>query len=122
MIPYDELVAALSSWRSRQGLPSGPADYLGEPVASSYNYVQPATAYAAGYGDAGGDDVVDLSDDMMDSVVEEQASGYSDQTDDYAEQTAMEPDIDAFVEAAIPAEEPPAPEPEPSGGRRKRKR
>ena len=32
MIAYDELVAALSQWRMRQGLPGGAADYLGEPI------------------------------------------------------------------------------------------
>jgi len=31
MIPYEDLVAALTYWRERNGLPTGAADYLGEP-------------------------------------------------------------------------------------------
>lgn len=30
MIPYDQLVAALSSWRQRNGLPTAAADLFGE--------------------------------------------------------------------------------------------
>jgi hypothetical protein len=42
MIPYEDLVASLSRWRARQGLPSGPGDYLGEPVQTPYQgYVAP---------------------------------------------------------------------------------
>lgn len=42
MIPYEDLVAALSRWRARQGLQSGPGDYLGEPAAVQYQgYVAP---------------------------------------------------------------------------------
>ena len=32
MIPYSELVAALTTWRVRQNLPTGHTDYLGEPM------------------------------------------------------------------------------------------
>ena len=37
MIPYHELVSALADWRTRQGLPTGAADYLGEhePLTSA---------------------------------------------------------------------------------------
>jgi hypothetical protein len=31
MIAYEDLVSALAAWRTRQGLPVGAADYLGEP-------------------------------------------------------------------------------------------
>ncbi len=36
MIPYEELVAALSAWRKRRGLPVGPYEFLapGGPVFS----------------------------------------------------------------------------------------
>jgi hypothetical protein len=135
MIPYDELVAALANWRQRQGLPAGPADYLGEPAQTSYDYAPPAApAASGGYGGGfGGEDVVELSDEMMDSVVEEQSSPYTVEAEetDYAaaqgEIDSQDQDIDAYLDAAIPgeptrAEPDPEPEPARSGGRRKRKR
>ena len=33
MIPYEDLVSALTVWRERNGLPTGASDYLGEPPA-----------------------------------------------------------------------------------------
>lgn len=33
MIPYEDLVSALTMWRERNGLPTGASDYLGEPPA-----------------------------------------------------------------------------------------
>lgn len=133
MIPYEELVAALASWRQRQGLPAGPADYLGEPAQASYDYAPAAEAGGDGYGGYGsayGEDVVELSDEMMDSVVEEQSNRYSvEAVETYVEASAVESDtqdqdIDSYLDAAIPSEPAPEPEPEPekSGGRRKRKR
>jgi hypothetical protein len=118
MIPYDELVAALASWRQRQGLPAGPADYLGEPPQARYDDYAPASA-AGGYGE----DVVELSDEMMDSVVEEQSSPYSVETvetvDDVARYDSDTQDQD--FESAVPVEPEPV-KPEPTSGRRKRKR
>jgi hypothetical protein len=121
MIPYDELVAALASWRQRQGLPAGPADYLGEPSQARYDDYAPATA-SGGYGE----DVVELSDEMMDSVVEEPSSPYSvEAVETVDEGSAYESDTqDQDYESALPVE-PPKPEPEPQPeptGRRKRKR
>lgn len=124
MIPYDELVAALASWRQRQGLPAGPADYLGEPVRAGYDYAPAASG--GGYGD----DVVELSDEMMDSVVEEQSSPYSveavEMVDDGMQglgSDTQDEGYDPYGEAMAP--EPPKPEPEPEpqpSGRRKRKK
>ena len=138
MIPYEELVAALAQWRQRQGLPAGPADYLGEPQQAGYDYTpsEPADGgYGAnvpyGTGGAYGEDVVELSDDMMDSVVEEQSSPFSvdamETVDDGSQALAVDTqdeDMDAYLDAAIPIEPPkPEPEPEPpSSGRRKRKK
>jgi len=129
MIPYEQLVAALASWRQRQGLPAGPADYLGEPVAATaYDDASggsPGDAYGGGYAGAYGEDVVELSDDMMDSVVEEQSSPWSveavETADDGAQglsQDTQDEPVDAYVEPPKPA---PEPEP-PSSGRRKRKK
>lgn len=64
MIPYEELVAALARWRARQGLPTGPADYLGEASTAPYDYVAAPVDHSQ-------EDVVDLSDDMLEGVVEE---------------------------------------------------
>jgi hypothetical protein len=138
MIPYEELVAALAQWRQRQGLPAGPADYLGEPQQAGYDYTPSETAgggYGAsvpyGTGGAYGEDVVELSDDMMDSVVEEQSSPFSvdamETADDGSQSLAVDTqdeDMDAYLDSAIPLEPPkPEPEPEPaSSGRRKRKK
>ena len=111
MIPYEELVAALSRWRAAQGLPTGPADYLGEPAPVSYDYVSTAAPEHGAYGGHGGalahDDVVDLSDDMLDGVVEESqvdaypqeapAGGYGEQA--YGEQAYGE---QAYGEASDP--------------------
>ncbi len=126
MIPYEELVAALATWRQRQGLPAGPADYLGEPAPASYDYQPVAAAAAGGYGE----DVVELSDDLMDSVVEEQSNRYAVEAEemDYGAQVGsdtQDEDIDSYLESAMPVEPPkpePEPEPEKSGGRRKRKK
>lgn len=138
MIPYEELVAALAQWRQRQGLPAGPADYLGEPQQAGYEYT-PSEPAGGGYGanvpygtgGAYGEDVVELSDDMMDSVVEEQSSPFSvdamETVDDGSQSLAVDTqdeDMDAYLDAALPLEPPrPEPEPEPaSSGRRKRKK
>ena len=138
MIPYEELVAALAQWRQRQGLPAGPADYLGEPQQAGYDYT-PSEPADGGYGvnvpygtgGAYGEDVVELSDDMMDSVVEEQSSPFSvdamETVDDGSQALAVDTqdeDMDAYLDAAMPLEPPkPEPEPEPpSSGRRKRKK
>ena len=64
MIPYEELVAALARWRARQGLPTGPADYLGEATTVPYDYVAPQADHSQ-------EDVVNLSDDVLEGVVEE---------------------------------------------------
>ena len=128
MIPYVELVAALATWRQRQGLPAGPADYLGEPAPASYDY-QPVAGAAGGYGE----DVVELSDDLMDSVVEEQSNRYTVETEEMVDSggqlgsDTQDEDIDSYLDSAMPVEPPrPEPEPEPesgrSGGRRKRKK
>jgi hypothetical protein len=120
MIPYDELVAALASWRQRQGLPAGPADYLGEPAQPRYDDYAPAAA-SGGYGE----DVVELSDEMMDSVVEEQSNPYSVEAVEMVDEGApYDSDTqDQDLESAIPVEPPkPEPKPEPTSGRRKRKR
>ena len=144
MIPYEELVAALASWRQRQGLPAGPADYLGEPSQARYDdapasdgggyggggYGGGGGGYGGGGGGGYGDDVVELSDEMMDSVVEEQSSPYAvEAVETYEEGTQVESDtqdqdIDSYLDSAIPAEPQPEPEPEPEpkSGRRKRKK
>jgi hypothetical protein len=59
MIPYEELVAALSRWRARRGLPTGLGDYLGEPPAP-----EPEAALDHGH------DVVQLDDELIDHVEE----------------------------------------------------
>jgi len=130
VIPYEELVAALATWRQRQGLPAGPADYLGEPAPASYDYQPVAGGAAGGYGE----DVVELSDDLMDSVVEEQSNRYSVETEEMVDSGQLgsdtqDEDIDSYLDSAVPVEPPrpePEPEPEPesgrSGGRRKRKK
>jgi hypothetical protein len=41
MIPYDDLVAALSAWRARQGLP---VSTMGAPVAATPTAPEPYTA------------------------------------------------------------------------------
>jgi hypothetical protein len=75
MIPYEELVSGLTSWRTRQGLATGASDYLGE--APQHELGLPnvaAAAYAApAYGDAPVADYVDDFSDM-DIVSEEDAS------------------------------------------------
>jgi hypothetical protein len=47
MIPYEELVAALQGWRSRQGLPTATTDYLGDPAATDYSIMDTAVAAEA---------------------------------------------------------------------------
>lgn len=50
MIPYEELAAALAHWRTRNGLPTGAAEYLGEmaPMAPmSFEGYVPAGAQTA---------------------------------------------------------------------------
>ncbi|HEU5058355.1 MAG TPA: hypothetical protein VFU21_17605 [Kofleriaceae bacterium] len=129
MIPYEQLVAALASWRQRQGLPAGPADYLGEPVAATAQYdYTPAdggdSAYAGGYGGAYGEDVVELSDEMMDSVVEEQSSPWSveavETVDDGGQAALQDTQDEEYLEPPRPEPEP-EPEPAPSGRRKRRK-
>jgi hypothetical protein len=139
MIPYEQLVAALASWRQRQGLPAGPADYLGEPAAAAYDDEsgQPAEGayggdpYGSGaYGNQGygpspyGEDVVELSDDMMDSVVEEPSSPWSVEASEMADDGSAMSDTQDEGTYAEPAPEPPKPEPEPEppSGKRKRRR
>ncbi len=64
MIAYEELVASLSSWRARNGLPSAPPDY-GDPAP---------VAYADAAEESAPDEVYDLSDDsgliMTEDVVQ----------------------------------------------------
>src|ERR1051326_5241567 len=72
MIPYEELVTALARWRARQGLPTGPGDYLGEPAPASYNYAPPAGQAAAGA--ARGADLDALSADMLEEEESSPAS------------------------------------------------
>lgn len=59
MIPYEDLVAALSEWRVRQGLPTGAADYLGESSATRYDFAAPLTQMA------GDSDIVEVGDEML---------------------------------------------------------
>lgn len=66
MIAYEDLVAALASWRARNGLPTGPADYLGEPPP-------PAPVSFEAYEDRSADEVVNLSDESLDAAVLEEA-------------------------------------------------
>jgi hypothetical protein len=54
MIPYEQLVAALTAWRQRQGLPTAPAELFGGPVAA-------APAGPAGYRD----EIVEMGDDAI---------------------------------------------------------
>lgn len=65
MIPYEDLVVALARWRQRQGLQAGPSDYLGEPAPASYDYAPAAAAPS--------DEVLDVSDEMMDHLMEDQS-------------------------------------------------
>ncbi len=118
MIPYDELVAALASWRQRQGLPAGPADYLGEPAQARYDDYDAGASAGGGYGE----DVVELSDEMMDSVMEEQSNPYAVEAEEAVDDGGAQYNDtqDQDYETAAPIE-PPKPEPEPTG-RRKRKR
>jgi hypothetical protein len=100
MIPYEELVAALSRWRAAQGLPTGPADYLGEPAPVRYDYM--SSAMPAQPGMVVQEDVVDLSDEMLDGVVEEsQVDPYQPEAAAYdhgeAEDLAATP-YDAYAE------------------------
>jgi hypothetical protein len=59
MIPYEELVAALSRWRARRGLPTGLGDTLGEAPVPVASYTR--TAYEPPVADHSADDVVELS-------------------------------------------------------------
>jgi hypothetical protein len=63
MIPYEELVAALTRWRARRGLPTGLGDYLGEVAPAPF---EPPTLAAP----AGSGDVVDLGDELLDGMVD----------------------------------------------------
>jgi hypothetical protein len=66
MIPYEDLVAALSRWRARQGLPSGPGDYLGEPVEASYQgYVAPPPSGSRPAAAVVDDEVEYMTDDLL---------------------------------------------------------
>ena len=66
MIPYEDLVAALSRWRARQGLPSGPGDYLGEPSQVSYQgYVAPPPSGSRPAAAVVEEEVEYMSDDLI---------------------------------------------------------
>ncbi|HUS65324.1 MAG TPA: hypothetical protein VMZ28_12305 [Kofleriaceae bacterium] len=66
MIPYEDLVAALSRWRARQGLPSGPGDYLGEPAQASYQgYVAPPPSGSRPMAAVVEDEVEYMNDDLL---------------------------------------------------------
>ncbi|RMH44596.1 MAG: hypothetical protein D6689_02090, partial [Deltaproteobacteria bacterium] len=106
MIAYEELVAALTAWRRRNGLPTTPPDY-GEPVS-----VAPAAAGPA----APPDEVYDLSDDSglivaeeigaedgafahADGEADEPAGAYADAADAYAQPDAAYADAaDAYAQ------------------------
>jgi hypothetical protein len=64
MIPYEELVAALHSWRSRNGLPVGPANYLGEPSRRPPSYLGDMPTGSTSEVEAG-----DIVDDGYDDAV-----------------------------------------------------
>lgn len=76
MIPYEELVSGLTSWRTRQGLATAASDYLGE--APQHDLGLPTAAAAAAYAAPAYDQapVADYVDDFsdMDIVSEEDAS------------------------------------------------
>ncbi|SRR6266545_8066392 len=64
MIPYEELAVALARWRARHGLPTGLADYIGEPAPAAAMRVLPPSDHSR-------DDVVEIGDDLLDAEVEE---------------------------------------------------
>jgi hypothetical protein len=73
MIPYEELVAALSRWRARRGLPTGLGDALNDPAAGqSFDHSREAE--------------VELGDEQIEGMVDahegdlagEPAAGYTD--------------------------------------------
>lgn len=74
MIPYEELVAALQSWRSRQGLPTDSTDYLGGTGAADYSLMDAAVAHEA-------PDAPDVIEEISEFDVAEEA-----EADGYAEQ------------------------------------
>jgi hypothetical protein len=67
MIPYEELVAALQSWRSRQGLATDTIDYLGGSGAADYSIMDTAVAAEA---------IEEISDYDVADEVEVEAEGY----------------------------------------------
>ncbi len=75
MIPYDDLVAALHSWRARQGLPTGASEYLGEPAPADF-------AISASAAELDSSAVEDLGDDL---VVEESPAWTTEPYDALAE-------------------------------------
>lgn len=75
MIPYEELVSGLTSWRARQGLATGASDYLGEAPRHELGVAGAAPAVAAhAYGGAAeaGEYIDEFSD--MDIVAEDDAA------------------------------------------------
>ena len=99
MIPYEELVSALSRWRARQGLPSGPGDYLGEPAQRSHDSYVPTTAAAAAASAVRvssrpsavvAEDVLDVSDEMFEDSAVGAVAGADIETAEY--ETASEMD------------------------------
>jgi hypothetical protein len=94
MIPYDELVAALKSWRQRNGLPPTPAEF-GAPVA--------ARRAAAPTAD---DEIYDLSEDsgliVADDVARSREVGVVRDAADYGADRLLDEDeiMESIDEAA----------------------
>ena len=88
------------------------------------NLINAASATATRNTAWGNEDVVELSDDMMDSVVEEPSSPWSVEASETADDGSGMSDTQDEGTYAEPEPEParPEPEPEPPSGKRKRRK
>jgi len=106
MIPYEDLVAALSHWRAGQGLPSGPADHLGDSPSTRYDYSAPLTQMA------GDSDVVEVGEELIEDEPLAYDGGYQDdyheadgygEADSYATSGRAETDVAALGDGPMSA-------------------
>jgi hypothetical protein len=73
MIPYEELVAALSRWRARRGLPTGLGDALNDPAAGqSFDHSRDAEV------ELGDEQIEGMVDAHGGDVAGEPVAGYTD--------------------------------------------
>ena len=126
MIPYEDLVAALSRWRARQGLPSGPGDYLGEPVQMQYQgYVAPTPSGSRPVAAVVEEEVEYVSDDLLEESSRPGGPEYGDiETQEYdsAHDDTRDDPVGYEVEASLEDDIKRQDTESDSGGGRKRRR